>query len=72
MICTDGKVQDSDAETNTGGKKRRAKVVIDLETDADGYPLLPSSLVHLPSSLEGRKQLIRSFVTDHYRKSQST
>jgi len=50
-------------------KRQSAKTLMELETDDTGYPLLPSAVSDpTKDRLEYQKRLIRSFLTNHYRK----
>ena len=50
-------------------KRQSAKTLIELEMDGAGYPVLPAAGSDpTKDKLEYQKQLIRSFLTHHYRK----
>ena len=50
-------------------KRQSAKILIELEMDDAGYPVLPAAGSDpTKDRLEYQKRLIRSFLTHHYRK----
>lgn len=55
---------ESGVEVESVSENKSASVIIELDRDAKGYPLVPQE----GGNLINMKRIIRSFITAHYRK----
>ena len=61
----DAQEEEAEHSGKVKGKKGK-KTPMEFATNLDGAPTI--SLKQLPVTLDGKKDLIRAFVTEHYRK----